>query len=195
MPTSDEPRAAPSPGAYAGHQMIELERLGACPAECRGRIVRLQATWRPSFAFGGRPFLRPSLRPQVVLAPSSPRRTMAAMVDLLLRRAPAASAEVYDVPRGKEDRRADYALQWLRGIAVGLDHILPLPRGPHADTWLRAYPGRCHEGVLPQLASGMKRTRHKRVPSPRRRTLEFIAAHLDGCTEALLAAETSPPTS
>src|SRR6478752_4364064 len=35
MPTSDEPRAAPSPGAYAGHQMIELERLGACPAECR----------------------------------------------------------------------------------------------------------------------------------------------------------------
>ena len=100
MPTSDEPRAAPSPGAYAGHQMIELERLGACPAECRGRIVRLQATWRPSFAFGGRPFLRPSLRPQVVLAPSSPRRTMAAMVDLLLRRAPAASGEVYDVLRG-----------------------------------------------------------------------------------------------
>jgi len=44
--------AAPSPGAYAGHQMIELERLGACPAECRGRIVRQQATWRPSFAFG-----------------------------------------------------------------------------------------------------------------------------------------------
>ena len=100
MPTSDEPRAAPSPGAYAGHQMIELERLGACPAECRGRIVRLQATWRPSFAFGGRPFLRPSLRPQVVLAPSSPRRTMAAMVDLLLRRAPSASGEVYDVLRG-----------------------------------------------------------------------------------------------
>ena len=27
--------------------------------------------------------MRPSLRPQVVLAPSSPRRTMAAMVDLL----------------------------------------------------------------------------------------------------------------
>ena len=25
MPTSDEPRAAPLPGAYAGHQMIELE--------------------------------------------------------------------------------------------------------------------------------------------------------------------------
>ena len=25
MPTSDEPRAAPSPGAYTGHRMIELE--------------------------------------------------------------------------------------------------------------------------------------------------------------------------
>ena len=38
----------------------------------------------------------------------------------------------------------------------------------------------------------MKRTRHKRVPSPRRRALEFIAAHRDGCTEALLAAENIP---
>jgi hypothetical protein len=38
----------------------------------------------------------------------------------------------------------------------------------------------------------MKRTRHKRVPSPRRRALEFIAAHPDGCTEALLAAENIP---
>src|SRR6476469_265357 len=102
MPTSDEPRAAPSPGAYAGHQMIELERLRACPPECRGRIVRLQATWRPSFAVCGRPFLRSSLRPHVVVAPSSPRRTMAAMVDLLLRRAPAASGEVYDVLRGRK---------------------------------------------------------------------------------------------
>ena len=34
--------------------------------------------------------------------------------------------------------------------------------------------------------------RHKRVPSPRRRALEFIAAHPDGCTEALLAAENIP---
>ena len=34
----------------------------------------------------------------------------------------------------------------------------------------------------------MKRTRHKRTPSVRRRALEFIAAHPDGCTEALLAA-------
>ena len=38
----------------------------------------------------------------------------------------------------------------------------------------------------------MKRTRHKRVPSPRRRALEFIAAHPDGCTDALLAAENIP---
>ena len=35
------------------------------------------------------------------MAPSSTRRTMAAMVDLLLRRAPAASGEVYDVLRGR----------------------------------------------------------------------------------------------
>jgi hypothetical protein len=35
----------------------------------------------------------------------------------------------------------------------------------------------------------MKRTRHKRSPSPRRRALELIAAHPDGCTEAVLAAE------
>ena len=42
-----------------------------------------------------------------------------------------------------------------------------------------------------QWVSGMKRTRHKRVPSPRRRALEFIAAH-PGCTEALLAALNIP---
>ena len=88
MPTSDEPRAAPSPGAYAGHQMIELERLGACPAEYHGRIVRLRATWRPSFAFGGRHFFAPFAAAPGRLGSSSPRRTMAAMVDLLLRRAP-----------------------------------------------------------------------------------------------------------
>jgi hypothetical protein len=35
----------------------------------------------------------------------------------------------------------------------------------------------------------MKRTRHKRSPSPRRRALELIAAHPDGCTEAVLASE------
>ena len=38
----------------------------------------------------------------------------------------------------------------------------------------------------------MKRTRHKRPPSPRRRALELIAAHPDGCTEAVLAAENMP---
>ena len=34
----------------------------------------------------------------------------------------------------------------------------------------------------------MKRTRHKRVPSVRRRALQIIAANPDGCTEAMLAA-------
>jgi hypothetical protein len=48
------------------------------------------------------PHPRPALRPCAVLAPSSPRRTMAAMVDLLLRRAPAAFGEVDDVLRGRK---------------------------------------------------------------------------------------------
>ena len=38
----------------------------------------------------------------------------------------------------------------------------------------------------------MKRIRHKRVPSVRRRALELIAAHPDGCTEAMLAAHDTP---
>jgi hypothetical protein len=38
----------------------------------------------------------------------------------------------------------------------------------------------------------MKRTRHKRTPSVRRRALEIIAAHPDGCTEAILVAENIP---
>jgi hypothetical protein len=38
----------------------------------------------------------------------------------------------------------------------------------------------------------MKRTRHKRSPSPRRRALELIAAHPNGCTEFVLAAENIP---
>ena len=38
----------------------------------------------------------------------------------------------------------------------------------------------------------MKRTRHKRVPSARRRALETIAAYPDGCTEATLAAHDIP---
>jgi hypothetical protein len=37
----------------------------------------------------------------------------------------------------------------------------------------------------------MKRTRRKRVPGPRRRAFEFIG-DLDGCTEAILAAENIP---
>src|SRR6188472_3875921 len=79
--------------------MIVLERLGACPAECRGRIVRLQATWRPSFAFGGLLFC--ALR----CGPRSSRRCRHRAPqwgygDLLLRRAPAASGEVYDVIGG-----------------------------------------------------------------------------------------------
>ena len=47
-------------------------------------------------------------------------------------------------------------------------------------------------GIRDGLAQRMKRTRHKRTPSVRRRALEFIAAHPDGCTEALLAAENIP---
>jgi hypothetical protein len=38
----------------------------------------------------------------------------------------------------------------------------------------------------------MKRTRHKRLPSLRRRALELIACHPEGCTEAVLAAEDIP---
>ena len=45
-----------------------------------------------------------------------------------------------------------------------------------------------HASVCQELASGMKRTRHKRVPSVRRRALQIIAANPDGCTEAMLAA-------
>ena len=38
----------------------------------------------------------------------------------------------------------------------------------------------------------MKRTRHKRVPSLAVGRSEFTAAHPDGCTEAVLAAENIP---
>ena len=38
----------------------------------------------------------------------------------------------------------------------------------------------------------MKRKRHKRTPSVRRRALEIIAAHPDGCTEAILVTENIP---
>jgi hypothetical protein len=60
------------PGQMLG--AVRAERLGARPAECHGRIVRLQATWRPSFAFGGRIFC--ALR--CVPAPSWLRRHRAA---------------------------------------------------------------------------------------------------------------------
>jgi hypothetical protein len=46
--------------------------------------------------------------------------------------------------------------------------------------------------VRQELWQGMKRTRHKRTPSVRRRALEIIAAHPDGCTEAILVAENIP---
>ena len=69
----------------------------------------------------------------------------------------------------------------------------------HSTTgWRRSRPrlrthsrGR-HAGVREGLAPRMKRTRHKRSPSPRRRVLELIAAHPEGCTEAVLAAENVP---
>ena len=46
--------------------------------------------------------------------------------------------------------------------------------------------------VRQELAQGMKRTRHKRTPSVRRRALEIIAAHPAGCTEAILAGQNIP---
>jgi hypothetical protein len=46
------------------------------------------------------------------------------------------------------------------------------------------------------MAYGVKRSRRKhtpqRTPDVRRRALEIIAAHPDGCTEAILAAENIP---
>ena len=44
-----------------------------------------------------------------------------------------------------------------------------------------------HASVRRELASGMKRTRHQRVPSVRRRALQIIAANPDGCTEVTRA--------
>jgi hypothetical protein len=46
------------------------------------------------------------------------------------------------------------------------------------------------------MAYGVKRSRRKstpqRTPDVRRRALEIIAAHPDGCTEAILAAQNIP---
>jgi hypothetical protein len=57
---------------------------------------------------------------------------------------------------------------------------------------LRAYPRGRHGSVREGLAKGMKRTRHKHFPSLRRRALELVALHPEGCTEAVLAAENIP---
>lgn len=56
----------------------------------------------PVFRVGGRPFFAPFAAAPGRLGSVVTRRTMAAMVDLLLRRAPAASGEVYDVLRGRK---------------------------------------------------------------------------------------------
>ena len=61
----------------------------------------------------------------------------------------------------------------------------------HADPRLCRIPRGRDAGIRKGLAQRMKRTRHKRTPSVRRRALVFIAAH-PGCTEALLAAENIP---
>ena len=130
------------------------------------------------------------------MAATSPHRTMAAMVDLLLRRAPAASGEAYDVRRGTRIVGRIMLSNGSGGVAVGLDLILPLPRGPHSDTRLRAYPRRRHEGVLPQLASEMK---SGRVTSVSR---VLAVGHSSSSLLTPMAAQrlsslprTSPPTS
>ena len=106
--------------------------------------------------------------------------------------APAASGEVYDVLRGRKIvgrimlSNGSAASHWVWTISYHYHEDRTPTHGyePSRDAAMKAF--------SPQLASGMKRTRHKRVPSPRRRALEFIAAHPDGCTEALLAAENIP---
>jgi hypothetical protein len=42
------------------------------------------------------------------------------------------------------------------------------------------------------MSDGMKRRRPKTAPGPRRRALKLLAAHPNGCTEAILAAENIP---
>ena len=116
---------------------------------------------------------------------------MPAMAELLLKRATAASGEVYDVLSGSRIVGRILAIRCIAGITVGLDSILRLPRRPHADPRLCRVPRGRDAGICDGLAQRMKRTRHKRTPSVRRRALEFIAAH-PGCTEAVLAAESIP---
>jgi len=112
---------------------------------------------------------------------------MPAMAELLLKRATAASGEVYDVLSGS--RIVGRIL--LSDASPASYSILRLPRRPHADPRLCRVPRGRDAGICGGLAQRMKRTRHKRTPSVRRRALEFIAAH-PGCTEALLAAENIP---
>ena len=53
---------------------------------------------------------------------------MPAMAELLLKRATAASGEVYDVLSGSRIVGRILAIRCIAGITVGLDSILPLPR-------------------------------------------------------------------
>ena len=90
---------------------------------------------------------------------------MPAMAELLLKRATAASGEVYDVLSGSRIVGSDLAIRCIAGITVGLDSILRLPRRPHADPRLCQVPRGRDAGICDGLAQRMKRTRHKRTPS------------------------------
>ena len=69
------------------------------------------------------PRSRAAARPDSALASAAPRRMMPAMADLLLRRAPAAPGEVYDVLRGRRIvgrimlSNGSAASQWLWTIS------------------------------------------------------------------------------
>lgn len=116
---------------------------------------------------------------------------MPAMAELLLKRATAASGEVYDVLSGSRIAGrillsdASPASQWVWTVSYGY-HEGRTPTHGYAESREAR-----DAGIRDGLAQRMKRTRHKRTPSVRRRALEFIAAH-PGCTEALLAAENIP---
>ena len=116
---------------------------------------------------------------------------MPAMAELLLKRATAASGEVYDVLSGSRIvgrillSDASPASQWVWTVSYGY-HEGRTPTHGYAESREAR-----DAGIRDGLAQRMKRTRHKRTPSVRRRALEFIAAH-PGCAEALLAAENIP---
>ena len=90
---------------------------------------------------------------------------MPAMAELLLKRATAASVEVYDVLSGS--RIVVVAIRCVAGITVGLDSVLRLPRRPHADPRLCRVPRGRDAGIREELPQRMKRTRDKRTPSVR----------------------------